>query len=369
MSNGAERGNSGDVRDEADSTLQTDWIDDLAAIQDEWDELAERLRVRPWLRPGWFEAWTSAFGAGTIQVAAVRRLGRLSGVAPVVSKARSLRSPTNWHTPEFGLVAEDAASRAEIADALFRRRPRRISLDFLDPAASGLDECRRAAATTDYRVLVRTLQRSPYVTIQGSFETYLGGLAKQHMNDIRRCRRQLEALGTVTFSVEGSGEQLGELFREGLGVEASGWKGRQGTAIRSSPTTLRFYTRIAEWAAQRDWLRLAFLRLNGEAIAFELMLRVDDVLYDVKQGYDERYRRYAPGQLLNERVIEHAFASSVRSYELLGDLDVAKRKWADGLRERLRFQAFAPTPLGLADRAMYVYGRPVAKRLLSVLKR
>jgi CelD/BcsL family acetyltransferase involved in cellulose biosynthesis len=357
------------VRDGAATTLQAVWLDDPAAIRGEWDELADRLHARPWLRPGWFEAWFDAFGTGTMQVAAIRTSGRLTAVAPVVYEAGALRSPTNWHTPEFGVVAEDDASRAAIADALFRRRPRRISVDFLDPAGSGLDECRLSAATAGYRVLVRTLQRSPYVAIGDSFDEYLEGLAKQHVKELRRQRRLLEEVGTVTFSVEGAGERLDELFREGLDVEASGWKGREGTAIRSNPTTLRFYTRIAEWAAERDWLRLAFLRLDGEAIAFELMLHVDDVLYDVKQGYDERYRRYAPGQLLNEHVIEHAFASGASSYELLGDVDVAKRKWASGVRERLRFQAFAPTPLGHADRALFLYGRPVAKRVLALLKR
>lgn len=357
------------MRAGAAASHEAEWVDDLGGVRGEWDDLAARLQAPPWLRPVWFEAWLEAFGTGKPQFAAVRKDGRLTGLAPVVWRAGVLGSPTNWHTPEFGLVAEDAVSRSELARALFLRGPRRISLGFLDPDDSGLEECRGAAAATGYRVLVRTLQRSPYVAIGGSFETYLGHLGKKHIKEIRRRRQLLETLGTVMFSIEDGGERRDELLREGFHVEASGWKGTSGTAVQSRPETRRFYTRIGEWAAERDWLRLAFLRLNGEAIAFELMLDVGGVLYDLKQGYDDRYRRYYPGHLLNEHIIEYAFSSGVRSYELLGHVDFAKQRWATGVRERLLFQAFAPTPLGLADRALFAYGRPAAKRVLALVKR
>lgn len=344
-------------------------MDSIAGVAHEWDALAGRTKAPPWLRPGWIEAWLEAFGRGKPELFVLRRGGELAGVAPLLARQGAIFSPTNWHTPEFGLLAEDAASRGELARALFERRPRRISLGFLDSIGSDLEECRRAAIAKGYGVLVRTLQRSPFVPIAGSFDEYVNRRGKKSMKEIRRRRLLLEGLGAVTFSVEDGDRQLDGLLREGFRVEASGWKGMRGTAVQSRPETLRFYTRIAEWAAARDWLRLAFLRLDGEAIGFELMLEVEGVLYDLKQGYDERYRRYGVGHLLTEGILRYAFSVGARSYELLGAEDPAKRVWASDVRERLLFQAFAPTPVGLADRALFAYGRPVAKRALALLKR
>lgn len=353
----------------ASQSLQAEWVDDLDAIALEWDDLADRVHAAPWFRPGWFEAWLRAFGGGTPQIAAVRREGGLTGLAPILSRAGVLRAPTNWHTPEFGFLADDAASRDELARLLFRRRPRRVSLGFLDPDHSGLVECRRAAGATRYRVLVRTLQRSPFVPIRGSFETYFEGLGKSHRTKVRRHRRQLEAIGAVKFSVEDGSDRLDELLREGFQVEASGWKGTRGTAIQSRPETLRFYTDIARWAAQRGWLRLAFLRLGADAIAFELMLEADRILYDMKPGYDERYRRYSPGHLLTWGIIEHAFDSGARSYEFLGGADSGKLAWATEVRERMLFQAFAPSVPGALDWAAFAVGRPAVKRVLARVRR
>jgi CelD/BcsL family acetyltransferase involved in cellulose biosynthesis len=71
-------------------------IEDLAR---EWDELADRQRSTPWVRPGWVDAWWRALGAGTLQILALRREGRVAGVLPLYRRAGAVRSTTNSHTP------------------------------------------------------------------------------------------------------------------------------------------------------------------------------------------------------------------------------------------------------------------------------
>jgi CelD/BcsL family acetyltransferase involved in cellulose biosynthesis len=357
------------VRVDAGSSLKTEWVDDPDVVAPEWDSLADRVGAAPWLRPGWTKAWLGAFGKGTPQIATVRRAGALVGIAPLLARAGVLRSPTNWHTPEFGFLVEDLHSGAELARALFERRPRRISLGFLDRDRPGFEESRRAAASAGYRVLARPLQRSPFVEIRGSAEAYFDRLVQKQLSNVRRRRRRLAESAAVSFSIEDGTERLDELLEEGFRVESSGWKGAHGTAINSRDDTLRFYTEIAHWAAGRGWLRLAYLRVDGLPIAFEFLLEAEGILYDVKQGYDERYRRYSPGHQLHLELIEYSFGSGVRSYEFLGADDPAKRVWAGGVRDRMLFQAFAPSLAGTVEWGAFGYVRPAAKRVLARLRR
>ena len=47
----------------------------------------------------------------------------------------------------------------------------------------------------------------------------------------------------------------------------------RGSSFRNIKLYLTtFYRRVAAWAAERDWLRLAFLRLDGRPLAFDLAL-------------------------------------------------------------------------------------------------
>jgi CelD/BcsL family acetyltransferase involved in cellulose biosynthesis len=338
----------------------------------EWDELADRTKAAPFLRPGWVAAWWSAFGAGALEIVAARRGGRLVGLIPLTYRRGSLESATNWHTPEFGIVAEDGAAALELATALFARSPRRVSLSFLNSANTDLDMCRTAAGAQSYLVLERTLERPPFVTIEGDWAAYEGQLAANVRRDLRRRRRLLEQEGKVSFTVDDGMEQLEERLQEGFRVEGSGWKGESGTAIVSRPETRQFYSDVARWAAERGWLRLAFLRLDGRPLAFQYGLEDDGVYYFLKGGYDPAYARLSPGRLLVRAMLERSFSDGLTRFDFGGTGELFKLEWANGARELVRFQGFARSPVGLLDWAaspVFTYGPPVVRRVLALGKR
>lgn len=97
-----------------------------------WDELADHVGAVPWLRPGWISAWVVAFSRGaSLEVLVERRAGRLTGVLPLLRRRRALASPTNWHTPEFGLLTADAEAGFALAAAALASRPRSFTLGWV----------------------------------------------------------------------------------------------------------------------------------------------------------------------------------------------------------------------------------------------
>jgi CelD/BcsL family acetyltransferase involved in cellulose biosynthesis len=328
-------------------------------LAEEWDSLADRAGAPPWARPGWVEAWWSAFGSGGLDfLTAYSSDGRLSGVMPVARRRGRAEAVVNWHSPEAPIVGGAEA----LAAKLFGGRPRSALLQHLPEDALGA--MRAAALDARYRLLERAGERSPYVEITGSFDDYLARLDRHHVKETLRRRRRLENEGTVEFTVEDGRERLDELLAEGWPVEGSGWKRESGTAIDSQPETLAFYTEIARWAAARGILRLAFLRLDGRAIAFELALEDNGVYAILKGGFDVELRKFGPGGLITHDELQRAFELGLRRYEFLGTDEPYKTVWTPAVHERRVLQAFAPTPLGLAERAAYTYGRPLAKRML-----
>ena len=167
-------------------------------------------------------------------------------------------------------------------------------------------------------------------------------------------------------------ERLGALLEAGFRLESSGWKESRGTAILSRPETTRFYTTLARWAAERGLLRLAFLYLDERPIAFEFSLQDRSAYYLLKGGYDPVHRRFAPGILLARAMIARAAAEGLSRYEFLGSDEAWKRTWARQDRERLLLHTFAPTLPGTIDRvaqtALLVYGKPLARRVVARLR-
>jgi CelD/BcsL family acetyltransferase involved in cellulose biosynthesis len=346
----------------------------VAEAREEWDGLADRLEASPFLRPGWFEAWGAAFGR-EVRVMSVREAGRLAGVLPFVATRgglltpRAVVSPTNWHTPVFGGLAESDAARDALAQALFSRRAARVDLAFVDAADPGLDAWRREAARRGQGVVERVAMRSPYVPLEGDFDSYREGLPRKLRKELGRLGRRLADEGTVEYAFEDGSERLEQLLDEGFAVEGSGWKSESGTAIVSREDTHRFYRDVARWAAARGTLVLAFLRLDGRALAFDLCIEEAGACHVLKGGFDPDYRRFGPGTLLTATSIERAYARGLESYELLGAEDDYKLQWTGAARERVRFQAFALSPAGRVSHLAWTHGRRLAKRALAGVPR
>ena len=352
--------------DQGSGPDQVEAYESVSSIETEWEQLADRSDAPPFMEPGWIGAWWEAFGQGELRILACRREGRLVGVLPLARHGGVLSSPTNWHTPEFGPVFEERSDAAALARALFRQRFRRVRLSFLDSASDALAELRAAARSAGYRPAERVKVRSPFVAGDADWETYWQSRSGNHRSGVRRLRRRLEERGSVSLEVFGGGERLAERLQEAFEIEASGWKGEQGTAILSNPETRRFYEQVARWAARRGVLRLAFLRVDGRAVAVHLSLEANRRYYMLKPGFDPSLSKAGPGKLLDWEMVERVFTEGLESFEFLGADDPYKLTWADDSRERIEFQAFSRSPAGMLDRLAQTRGRALARRVIAL---
>jgi CelD/BcsL family acetyltransferase involved in cellulose biosynthesis len=313
--------------------------------------------------------WWRAFGSGQLELLTVRRADRLAGVLPLQRVRGALRSLTNWHTPGYGAVAEDAEGLTALVDHAFRAKPRSLHVSFVHPDDALLEALRGRAGEAGYTVLERTVTRSPYLVIEDGWESFERSLSKNFRSDVRRRLRRLEDEGQVSFEVYDGPERLHERLEEGFAIEGAGWKGSSGTAISSDERTRSFYTEVGHWAAGKGIIRLAFLRLDGRAVSFLYNFEEAGVHYYQKGGYDPEASRLSPAKVLLHLMVRRAFDLGLSRFEFLGGDEGYKLHWANGTHDFTLFQAFAGSLPGLAERAAYEHGRPLVKRIRARLGR
>lgn len=146
-----------------------------------------------------------------------------------------------------------------------------------------------------------------FVRTDGTFEGYVGSLRPHFAANLRRLVRKVERLpGCCCDFLTGEDAEPARLD-EFLRLEASGWKGRGGTAILADPRERAFYGAFVERLYERRWLEWHTLSVGGHAIAAHLAIRCGRIVYLWKIAYDENYRAYAPGNVLLLRCLERAF--------------------------------------------------------------
>lgn len=332
-------------------------VPDQRLVQ-EWAELVEATAAPPWMSPGWVLPWWKHMGSGTPALVAGRGVhGALRALLPLQARRGALLSATNWHTPEYAAVAEDAAARRDVLTAALSAARGRLTLDFVDqPQAHEVAEVTRCGGG---RTRVSLLETSPYLALDEDWEA---GVDRRVMGELRRRRRRLEERGALTFEMADGTQHLHSLLREGFRVEASGWKGREGSAIACSPSTEAFYRAVAVWAAEQGCLRLCFLRLDDHALAFDFAVEHRGVHSLLKTGFDEAQRAAGPGKLLRLHVLRDCTDRGVQRYEFLGTEQDWKREWTTMSRQRLRVHAF---PRGAPGTASYLAIALVRPRVVA----
>ncbi len=128
-------------------------------------------------------------------------------------------------------------------------------------------------------------------------------VSSKRRRELARNRRGLEALGMVRHEVHCSGEGLERAIAAFLEMEARGWKGKRGTALACDDQTRQFALRAFTGESTNSICRADVLNLSGQPIAVSLTAFANRTGFTVKCTYDEDYRRYSAGLLLEVEVI------------------------------------------------------------------
>ena len=124
----------------------------------------------------------------------------------------------------------------------------------------------------------------------------------------RAAERELGPLRFVDRTTPDGVEQF-------LAIEASGWKGREGTALLSRPGDATFFRQMCAGFAESNRLEVrALVTPDGAVMAMSVRIRAGEGLFSFKVGYDEAFRRHGPGRLLAVDAVEQFAAQSAATW-------------------------------------------------------
>jgi hypothetical protein len=137
-----------------------------------------------------------------------------------------------------------------------------------------------------------------------TFESLMDGyFSSKRRRELARNRRRLEERGHVTVETYWSGGEQSEAVGIFLKLEASGWKGRQGTALSCNAETQQFAQRAFN-AKSGKTSRVDVMRVGGTPVAAGIIVFAGKTGFTVKNAYDEAYSTFGVGLLLELEVLK-----------------------------------------------------------------
>jgi hypothetical protein len=298
-------------------------LDNVPAV--DWRALAERA-VEPngYYLPEWELAVNaSAPGRGGASALCAwsdasfghARAARLIGLLPVISLSHAYRIPLPAlvSAQPYGTLCTPPLDRDGAEDAARRlmREARNAGAHALILRDMSLDGKAMSAFAEVLRRdgmrprLLQSYFRACLDATRDANELLAEALGPKKLKELRRQRHRLAEHGAIRFEVARSPDDIAAALEIFLALEASGWKGKRGTALLQDAGDAAFIRRATVVLAETTQCEIVTLRAGDTPVAAAIVLRHQDRAFYFKLGFDERFAKFSPGVQLTLDLTRH----------------------------------------------------------------
>jgi len=290
-------------------------FEELAPVAGEWDEFVERAGGDIFGTYDWLRTWWEFYGEGRqLEVALVRRGGRLAGILPFfretkwlgVLPLRVVRLVGCDHSVTSANVVIEEGFETEVAEAWAAKRQEDWDAIVLSPLpgyAKRTQETAKAfeAALTPAAVRYQA-NYGPHTVFElaGTFEEFLEKLPKNEKANYRRDLRLLKERHEVRTLLRTGPEEAAEAFERFVPLHQGVWegKGRLGH-FGDWPNGLEYHRKLVERMSGKGRAAIVELTADGKVVACEYCFRLGKFLVDFLTARDEseEYKRHGTGRI------------------------------------------------------------------------
>ncbi len=246
------------------------------------------------------------------------RAARLIGLMPVISLWRAYRIPlpalVSAHP--YGTLCVPLLDCDHTQDAVQRlmRQAGNSGAHALILRDVAIDGAAMAAIADALRgdgmrpYVLKSYTRACLDARRDADELLRDALGPKKLKELRRQRSRLGQHGAVTFEVARTPEDVAAAIEGFLTLEASGWKGRRGTALAQDAGDASFIRRASVALSETGQCQIVTLRAGTTPVAAAIVLRHQDRAFFFKIGIDEQFAKFSPGAQLSLDLTRHLCA-------------------------------------------------------------
>ena len=320
-------------------------IDELELIKESINQLADNFKM-PLLRYEWLKNTAiTCCPPGKLNFIILKENDEITAVAPlvIVSDLFSERLEiigTSVHKEPGGFLYKNSESlNALIEEIINLEKPVFIKGIKI---FSSLSFALESLLKNKKKYCFVTGASIPFLPISESWESFQKRISSSRRSSFRRLERIGREMGELTTEIVTPSEnEVDGQIEEVFNVEASGWKGRTGTAMKLNSGLGIFFKNYSRDAARLGILRICFLRINSKAIAAQIGVVYANRFWSLKIGYDENWSKCSPGILLMNEMIRYAFDNRLEAVEFLGSDESWLHIWTNHTRRLITYRIFS----------------------------
>jgi CelD/BcsL family acetyltransferase involved in cellulose biosynthesis len=162
--------------------------------------------------------------------------------------------------------------------------------------------------------------------LPSQFEQYLATLGKSLRYDVKRLEKKPFSTGEARF-IEIAGGETREAVEFFFEAHKRRWSKRGLPGAFMGGRIKAFHHRWAALAAEKGWLWMTVLELEGKRIGAIYAMRKGPACYFYQSGFDPAHAGISPGTLLVAHTIRRAIEEGLERFDFLRGDEPYKRRW------------------------------------------
>lgn len=330
---------------------------DFERLGSEWNGLLSQSESDTvFLTWEWLSTWWRIYGSGKKLrvITAVDENGDLVAIAPLYQRFRKACPGLTIREVRFLGTGEDVSP--DYLDIIVKRgweaaAPRAILqhlvneggwvlLNLTDIPAGSVSSSflQHSAMDLGLKTFVSECAICPYIELPSDWESYLGGLGSSSRDNLKRRTKNLEKRYMTRHVIWQSTDGLDVAMDKLAELHTTRWESKTDRHGFSTEKYREFHKAVARSFAEKGWLQLSGLELDGRIAGMYYEYRYNNKLYYYQAGFNPAYADLSPGLVLRGYIIRKAIAEGLTEIDLLKGAYEHKYRWTTTDRRTMRFE-------------------------------
>ncbi|MBI4312630.1 MAG: GNAT family N-acetyltransferase [Chloroflexi bacterium] len=293
-------------------------------LWDEWEALLSRCPgQRVFQTPVWHHLWwREMHGDAQLQLTSFREDGALVGLAPLMSKNRSLSflgDTDLWDYHDFVVAPGKDKDFFPVLFNVIDPQPwKEFTLTSVPETSLSLAYLPDLCKAHGYTFEQTSEDVAPGLALPPTWDDYLSLLSKKDRHELRRKLRRLEGQADFKWYAAQSTPADSDAFNKDLsdffGLMALS---RAEKAEFLTPDREAFFRRMALDTAKAGVLRLFFMEVEGKRVAAAICFDYGNTRFLYNSGYNPDYYHLSVGLLLNAMSLRQAIEEGKGYFDFL----------------------------------------------------
>lgn len=181
-----------------------------------------------------------------------------------------------------------------------------------------IDQSNTLLSSKKIRLLKFKSGQRSIIDVSKSYDNVYNRYSKNFKNKIKQYTKKLNQLSEV--KIEQNNTNFESMYKIFLEIEGSGWKGKEGTAIKCNPATKGFFHMMTKGFYPLGMASFYILKAEDSYLASNLCINSNNTTYLYKIAYNEKFNKVSPGTILFEEQLKtYCDNSKLETVNLVSD--------------------------------------------------